>query len=347
MKKKVAITFPKVPFRSGGAELHVEVLKKKLVERGYDAQIISMPYKWYPMETIWENMLMWRMLDLSETDGDTIDYVIGTKFPSYFTKHEKKIMWLIHQERTAYDLIDIDWGLFKEGSPDLERFRKADTNAINESQKIFTISRNVSKRLKHFNKIDSECLYHPPKFVGEYYSDAYGDYILSVGRLVTIKRLDLLINAMKYTDKNIKCLIAGTGNAYQQLEEHIQKSGLEDRVKLLGYIDDKQMLKLYSQALAVYFAPVDEDYGYITLEAFFSKRPVISTHDAGGVLEFLEDGVSGFVSNVDPKEIAKSINKLYDNKDLCKDFGEAGFNRVKDISWDNALDRITDELKKI
>ena len=346
MKKKVAITFARVPFRSGGAELHVEVLQKKLVERGYDAQIISIPYKWYPLETIWENALTWRMLDLTETDGDKIDYVIGTKFPSYFVRHEKKMIWLIHQERTAYDLIDAKWSLFKKDE-DLERFYQADTNAFLEAGKVFTISKNVTKRLKQYNGVDSEYLYHPPKFAGEYYSDEYGDYILSIGRLDPMKRLDLLVKAMKYTDSRIKCLIGGTGNAKEQLAQLISENGLEDRVKLLGYVDDQKMLKLYSQAMAVYFAPVDEDYGYITLEAFFSKRPVISTQDAGGVLEFLEDGVSGFVTAAKPKEIAKSINKLYHDKKSCRDFGEAGYQKVKDISWDNAMDRITQELKRL
>ena len=157
-----------------------------------------------------------------------------------------------------------------------------------------------------------------------------------------MKRLDLLIESMRYTDKGVKCLIAGTGaaNEKERLQTLVNKYGLSEKVKFLGFISDEKMLQLYSQSLCVYFAPKDEDYGYITLEAFLSKKPVITTVDAGGVLEFAEKENSAMVEEINPEDIGKAINQLYHNKKLAKEFGMNGYDRVKDISWDNALDKL-------
>lgn len=346
MKKKIAITFPTVPFFSGGAELHVEQLKQNLRRRGYDAEIVSIPHKWYPVPEIWNQMMLWKSIDLSETNGEKIDLVIGTKWPSYLARHENKIIWLIHQYREAYDLRDETWSQFHETGPArpyLEEFVRVDTAAFHEAKKIFTISKNVSSRLQKFNGVDSEPLYHPPKFYGSYYcSEKIDNYILSVGRLDRLKRLDLLIQAMKYTDRNIKCLIAGTGAAVvkDELEKLVEENDLQDRVIFLGFISDEEMLRLYAGALAVFFAPHDEDYGYITLEAFLSHKPLVTTWDAGGVLEFAEHKINAMISDPTPAEIGKSIDYLYSHPKDARDFGELGYLKVKDITWDNALDRL-------
>ncbi len=345
MKKKIAITFPYVPFFNGGAELHVENLKQKLTARGYNTEIISIPFKSYPECELWEQMLMWRTIDLSESCGETIDLVIGTKWPSYFARHQNKILWLIHQHRDAYDCQMRSFSPFYPGKPAfefLQQFRDADSVALREAKKIFTISKNVSARLERFNGIQSEPLYHPPKHVGRYFCDNYGDFILSVGRFDPMKRLDLLIQGMCFTDKHIKCYIAGTGTASytDELIKLTNRLKLENRVKFLGYISDDEMLKLYSESLCVYFAPVDEDYGYITLESFLSKKPIITAVDSGGVLEFAEHGVSALVCEPTPEQIGAAINQLYLDKSNAKEFGNNGYERVKDITWEHALDQL-------
>lgn len=345
MKKKIAITFPYVPFFSGGAELHVESLRNRLNDRGFHTEIVSIPHKWYPAHELWEQMLLWRTIDLSESNGEKIDLLIGTKWPSYFAKHENKVIWLIHQLREAYDLRDAEFSQFRVGGPAQpfwEQFRDADTMALKEAKKIFTISKNVSARLEKFNGIQSEPLYHPPKHVGRYFCDDYGDFILSVGRINPMKRLDLLIQGMRFTDKHVKCYIAGTGTNTdtEALKELVNRYNLGDRVKFLGLVSDEELLKLYSQCFGVYFAPVDEDYGYITLEAFLSKKPIVTAVDSGGVLEFAEHEMSAVVSEPVPEQIGAAINQLYADKEKARKFGFNGYECVKDISWENALDRL-------
>ena len=64
---------------------------------------------------------------------------------------------------------------------------------------------------------------------------------------------------------------------------------------------DEDLLALYAGCRAVLYAPLDEDYGYVPVEAFLSQRPVITTGDAGGPLEFVEDGVDGLVRPPEPE----------------------------------------------
>lgn len=345
MKKKIAIAFPYVPFFSGGAELHVENLRNKLNDRGFHAEIVSIPFKWYPEHELWEQMLMWRTVNLSETNGEKIDLLIGTKWPSYFARHTNKIVWLIHQHREAYDLQEMEFSLFRKDGPArpfLQQFRDADAMALKEAKKIFTISKNVSTRLEKFNGIMSEPLYHPPKHVGRYSCESYGDFILSVGRLDPKKRLDLLIQGMRFADKHIKCYIAGIGTAAytDELKLMTNKYDLGDRIKFLGLISDEELLELYSKCFCVYYAPLDEDYGYITLESFLSKKPIITAVDSGGVLEFAQHDKSAIVCEPTPEQIGGAINQLYSDKAKTREFGYNGYECVKDISWDNALDRL-------
>lgn len=346
-KKKIIITASQVPFNRGGAELHVNFLLQNLISRGYDAEIVALPYKWYPENSLYDSMLAWRLIDLSESNGEKIDLVIATKFPSYGAIHSNKVSWVIHQYRQVYDLYDTKEGLkYSENGERIKaRVELYDKKCLLESRKIFANSQNVANRLKKYNDIDAEALYHPPSLVGRYFTEGYGDYILSVGRLDRLKRNALLLESMCFCDKSIKAKIAGKGPEMEELRRAAKKLNILERVEFLGYVPDDDLLKLYANAFAVYFAPIDEDYGYISLEAYLSKKPVITCNDSGGVLEFVKNNENGYITLVDAKELGQCINKLYNNKKLCQEFGEEGYNKVKDISWDNVIDKLTCTLR--
>ena len=347
MKKKIIVTAAQVPFVKGGAELHVGFLVKNLAARGYDVELVTLPYKWYPEASLYDSMMAWRMLDLSESDGRKIDLVIATKFPSYGVKHENKVSWVIHQFRQVYDLYESENGYSRVPGGDRirEQVKKYDEMCLLESRRIFANSRNVANRLKTFNNIDSTPLYHPPSMAGRYKSGEFGDYILSVGRLDRLKRNDLLISALQFCDKAVRAKIAGKGPEMENLRKLAESLGVSDRVDFLGFVPDDDLLELYAGAFAVFFSPVDEDYGYITLEAFLSQKPVVTCNDSGGVLEFTENEKSGFVSDAEPQAVGASINRLFNNKKLCYSMGAEGYQKVKDISWDNVIDRLTETLR--
>ena len=349
MKKKVAVLHSQVPFIRGGAEIMLETLTAKLRERGFEADMVSLPFKWYPNNCLLDSYAMWRTVDLSESNGSKIDLVICLKTPTFMVKHKNKMLWLMHQHRAAYDLANsVQAGGFHTVAGGEEMIKKItflDTLGISEFKDRYTISKNVTQRLKHFNGIESTPLYHPPSLAGRYYFESMGDYILSVGRLDSTKRVDLIIKALQYCDKKITAVIAGKGNEMDNLKKLADSLGVSDRVRFLGFVPDDELLKLYSECLGVCFPPIDEDYGYITLEAFLSKKPIVTCRDSGGVLEFVKNGENGFICDVLPEELGEKFEELYKNKKTAEEMGFSGYDVVKDICWDNVIDELTKSVR--
>src|SRR6476620_9372655 len=161
----VLVCEAQVPFVHGGAEVHVRQLVRELRTRGYDAELVSVPFKWYPKEEILPHAAAWRLLDLSESNGRPVDLVIGTKFPSYFARHPNKVAWLVHQYRAAYELCGTPYSDFEHVEEDVglrATLIELDTKMLGECRRVFTIAANISARLAKYNGLDAERLYHPP-----------------------------------------------------------------------------------------------------------------------------------------------------------------------------------------
>ena len=135
---KIVITTVQVPFIKGGAENLVKMLKDELIKRGHQTDIVTIPFKWYPPSTLLDCMLMGRIMDLTEVNGEKIDRVIAMKFPAYYVKHDNKVIWLMHQHRQAYDLWETKYG-------DLHNF----PNGVHKHM-IENMTRNTWKRLRQF-----------------------------------------------------------------------------------------------------------------------------------------------------------------------------------------------------
>ena len=103
---RVLIATVHVPFAHGGAEMLADGLQTALTVAGHDAEIVRLPFKWYPPERLLDHVLATRLLDLTESSGTRVDMVVGLRFPAYLVPHPNKVLWLLHQYRTAYDL----WG---------------------------------------------------------------------------------------------------------------------------------------------------------------------------------------------------------------------------------------------
>jgi glycosyltransferase involved in cell wall biosynthesis len=337
MPKRILICATQVPFVRGGAELLVEGLRDALRERGHIVDVVALPFQWHPPERIAESALAWRMLDISQVNGQPIDLVIATKFPSYLVRHPNKVLWLVHQHRQAYDwygtpLSDLS------GSPEhravREQIFRLDARGIGECRARYTISANVSGRLNRFNGIAGTPLYPPSRYAAKLYAGPYGDYILAPARLDRAKRHDLFLEALAHTTTPVRALIVGGGPDRERLEGIIARLGLGDRVQLLGFVPDSKLIELYAGARAVYYAPIDEDYGFATVEAFGAARPVITTDDSGGVLEFVQHGINGLVTPPEPQAIARSLDTLMADAALAERFGRAGQPQVREITWD-------------
>lgn len=341
---RIVIAATQVPFQTGGAEWHVVALQRELVSHGYACEIVQVPFQWDPRREVVRSSLAWRLLDLTRAGGDPIDLLIGTRFPSYVARHPNKIVWLFHQFRQAYDLHDA--GI--DGFPDTAEGRalrrhvaELDTRALRECRRLYTTSRNNAARLKRYNGLDAELLRLPLLDLADWRSEAWEDYVLSVGRLDALKRTHLLVRAAARLPAGARAVVVGEGPERNSLEELARSLGIAERVEFRGRVDDATVRRLYARATAVFYAPYDEDYGLVTLEAFHSRKPVVTTSDAGGVLEFVRDGETGSVAPPSPEAIGERLAHLLRDKQEARRLGEKAFASVQGIGWDEVVDKLT------
>jgi glycosyltransferase involved in cell wall biosynthesis len=338
---RILVCHAQVPFARGGAEILAENLVHELRRRDHEADLVTVPFKWYPPSAVVTQSLVWRLLDLDEVQGRPIDLVIATKFPSYVVRHRNKVVWLVHQFRQAYDLDRTALGEFSEEPFDRAARRavhRLDSATLSEAQRLFAISDNVATRLDRALGLKAEVLRPPPPQL-EYRCEEYGDFVLSVGRLDRAKRVDLLLEAAA-ADGDLRVVIAGDGPDRGRLEELAAERGLDGRVTFTGRLDDAGLADQYARCLAVFYAPIDEDLGLVPYEAFLAEKPVVTTRDAGGPLEVVVDRRTGVVCEPTPAAVADALAWLRSHPEEARAQGKAGKTEAARLTWDATVDRL-------
>lgn len=339
---RIAVCAPLVPFERGGTEILVESLVEQLRHRGHEAELVRIPFKWYPGARPLREALVWRLVDLDEAQGRPIDLVIATKFPSYAIRHPNKIVWLVHQFRQAYELDRTELGQFGEGPVDRATVRaihRLDRTTLGEARHLFAISGNVADRLERSTGLEAEVLLPPPQQLDYRPSDGVGEFILSVGRLDRAKRIDLLLEAAAL-DGSLRVVVAGEGPDRERLEGLTADRGLDGRVTFAGRVPDDELVELYAGCLAVFYAPIDEDLGLVPYEAFLSEKPVVTTRDAGGPLEVVVDRENGLVCEPVPAAVAEACAWFAANPDQARAWGLSGKRVAERVTWDAVVDRL-------
>lgn len=347
---RIGIATVQVPFVRGGAEFLAESLLRQLRLAGHEAEIIAVPFKWYPADRIPDHMLACRLLDLAESCHVPIDRVIGLKFPAYMIPHPNMVLWLLHQHRGAYDLWDTRMSDLRH-VPNGDHIRRviteADKRIIPQARACYTISKNVSRRLQQFCGLPSTALYHPPPHDDRFHCDGYDDYILLPSRINSAKRQDLAVKALTRTKHPVKIVFMGPADdpSYGDRLREITASdpALHDRAIWTGSVSDDAKYEYYAKCLAMIFPVFDEDYGYVTLEAMLSAKAVITCADSGGPLEFVRHEQTGLVCPPDPDSIAAALDRLWEDRALAREYGQAGRTRYADleIGWNRVIDRLT------
>ena len=216
-------------------------------------------------------------------------------------------------------------------------------------EKIFTNSRRVGERLREYNRVESTVLYPPLGDPGGFRCETYGDFVFYPSRLAPIKRQDLLVEAMRFVETDVRLVLAGQADhdsdEGRRLRALISRHGLKERVDLRdGWLGEGKKRELFSRALAGAYPAFDEDsYGYTTLESCHSRKPVVTCSDSGGTLELIEDGVTGIVVEPDPRELARAFDDLHRDRALARRLGEAAATRIDEleISWDTVVRELT------
>ena len=345
---RIAIVNNAAPFTFGGAEFLAENLKKELSRRGHPAIVVRIPFQWEPCQSIPEQILACRFLHLGD---DYFDRVIALKFPAYFVPHRDKVLWLLHQFRQAYDL----WGTPYQGIPDTSEGRairaaimQADNTYLAEAKRIYTNNGVVSRRLKRFNGLDSEVLYPPLMDAELYHCAGYGDFLFYPSRISDGKRQVLALEALRHCRSGVKLVIAGRPDnaaALARCEASVRACGVGDRVEIRStFITQAEKADLLARCLGAVYIPYDEDsYGYVSLEAYHARKPVITCTDSGGALDVVRDGETGLVTAAEPVALAAAMDRLYEDRAEAQRLGQAGFELIQtlDISWDRVVARLT------
>lgn len=343
MKVLVASTI--VPGIQGGGTIIIDSLERALRERGHEVDVLRFPF--YSSEPEMLAQMLALRLHHVEDSGDRL---ICIRTPSHLLRHPAKVVWFIHHHRQAYDLWNTEYSNLRDdrnGRALRDAIRSTDEVAFAESRAIFTNSAVVRDRVRAFNHRDPAVLYPPLDHPEHFRCDEYGDSILYVSRLTSHKRQDLAIEAMNFTQTDVKLIVAGPPDSpfeEERLRQLIRNSNLEDRVSLRSeWLEESDKADLFASCLAAVYCPFDEDsYGYPSLEAHQSLKAVVSCTDSGGVSELVIDGENGFLVEPNPAAMAARFDQLFEDRSLAERMGRAGQARMAalGISWDYVIERL-------
>lgn len=323
---KVLIVNNMAPFVWGGAEELAVNLKKQLLIAGHEADLLRIPFQWEPATIIPSQMLMVRAFELFNADR-----VIALKFPAYLIRHPQKTLWLLHQYRQAYDLFDTAYSNLPKNAEGQELqalIKKADNESFAESRHIFTNSTITRDRLFNYNGFSSRVLLPPVNDPERFFNKASGDYIFAGGRVNGMKRQHLLLEALVHADKRVKLIIAGPPDSpddARQLKERVEQLKLQNRVTLDLRLLPRDLYANYlNESAAVAYLPVDEDsLGYVAMEAATAEKALITTDDSGGILGLVQHEKTGWVSQANPKALAKAMNAVFKSTKTTQHYGLA------------------------
>jgi glycosyltransferase involved in cell wall biosynthesis len=329
----------------GGHMVIARSLVQALREAGHDADIIVTPQNRFGRQAS-AYVATW-FTDVGEADGRRIDQVISLRYPSYAVRHDRHVCWLNHTMREYYDLWDRFSATLGSKARVKEGIRRrvihaADRYLLGRNVRtLFVQSRTIQQRLAMWPEVRSRVLY-PPAPQRAYRCDGYEEFVLMVSRLTALKRAQLLVEALA-TDagRGIQAIIGGEGEERASLYERISALGLRDRVRLVGRLSDDELLDYLARCRAVVFAPFQEDYGFVTVEAFASRKAVVTCRDSGGPAELVQDGVNGFVCEPNPASLARTLRHLIDDRPAAERMGSAAFASGAELNWPDAVRQLT------
>ena len=329
----------------GGHMVIARSLVQALRDAGHTADIIVTPQNRFGRQAS-AYLATW-LTDVGTSDGRKVDQVISLRYPSYAVRHEKHVCWLNHTMREYYDLWSRFSATLSRRALLKERVRRAAMHATDRYllarnvDTLFVQSETIQRRLAMWPEVQSQVLY-PPAPQRPYRCDQYGDYIFMVSRLTPLKRADMLIEALARPEaQGIKAIIAGEGEDRGRLDALIAERNLRDRVLLVGRLSDDELLQHLAQCRAVCFPPVQEDYGFVTVEAFSSSKAVITCADSGGPAELVQDDVNGLVCEPTPASLALALRTIMSDAAVAERMGTAALDSARRLNWADAVRQLT------
>ncbi len=249
-----------------------------------------------------------------------------------------RVLWYCHTpNRAAFDLYaarQAQRPLHKRAMMGLsiEIFKHFEYKAVPKIEKIVVNSKNTKGRVeKYLHRKDAEVIY-PFADEEKFHEGPYEKYFFYPSRITPEKRQDLIINAFREfskRNKEFKLIFAGflssSKRAYFEKLKELSK-GLN--VEFILSPSDEKMVELYSNAYAILFAAINEDFGLIPLEAGLSKKPIISVNE-GGPKETVINGKTGFLVDVDAKAFSEKMLYLAERPEVVEEMGREAYKHIK------------------
>jgi glycosyltransferase involved in cell wall biosynthesis len=342
---RIAVVTSSPPMVEGGHMVIARSLVRALHDAGHRADIIVTPQNRFGRQA--SSYLATWLTDVCSSEGQPIDQVISLRFPSYAVRHPNHVCWLNHTMREYYDLWDRFSAALSARGRVKERLRRRAIHAVDRYllsrnvRRLFVQSRTIQQRLAMWPELRPTVLY-PPAPQRPYRCEAYGDYIFMVSRLTPLKRTDLLLRALATPEgAGIRAVIGGDGEERLRLERMVAELGLSSRVELAGSLSEVPLLDHLARCRAVCFPPLQEDYGFVTAEAFASNKAVVTCTDSGGPTELVRDGVNGFVCEPTPTALASALRKLMDDPALAERLGTEAARSAAALNWHDVVLQLT------
>jgi glycosyltransferase involved in cell wall biosynthesis len=328
----------------GGHLVIARALVDAARDAGHDARLVVTPD--FGFGRFAESYLAnWRT-NITAAAGAPVDQVISLRYPSYAVRHPAHVCWLNHTIREYYDLWPRFTATISMRARVKEQVRRRLIHAADRwlltrnVTRVVAQSRTIERRLANGLHVRADVVYPPAPLRG-YRCDGYGDYMFAVSRLTPLKRVDLLVRALADpTAQRMRAVIAGEGEERGALEALARTLGVTNRVTFTGRISDAALLEHLARCRAVYFAPFDEDYGFVTVEAFASRKAVVTCHDSGGPAELVRDGQNGLVCDPTPASVALCLARLADDRAFAERLGESAAAQAATMTWADAVKRL-------
>jgi glycosyltransferase involved in cell wall biosynthesis len=356
---RIAVVTVQVPFVRGGSEVLADALCGALRRAGHQVELIALPFSPQTTDALLDSMAACRLIEL----GLEFERVIALKFPAYLVRHPHKVLWLIHQHHGAYERWGAEFGLgnLPDGRLARQAVIEADRLVLGEAEAVYAISRTVANRLEASHGLKAPVLFPPPRGDEDFWqADGEaagpgaegGGYLFFPSRLAPAKRQELALRALALAAEPVRLVFAGAPDRAdygQELAELAGKLGVAERVEWRGFVPDQDLRRLYAGCRAVLFPPHDEDYGYIGLEAMLAGKPVITCHDSGGTLEFVQvgpagaaDASTGYLSAPAPAALAAVLDQVWREPEEARRRGAAARRLVvgRNIGWQQTLDAL-------
>ena len=223
--------------------------------------------------------------------------------------------------------------------------RDLDKKCVEEAKTLFVNSNYTRKRIKEIYLKDSTVVYPPKNDAFKILNVKKKDFIYAHGRVIPDKKFEYIIGAMEHLP-NKELIISGSIEELykKKLINLIKELKLEKRIKILGRISEKELIKLYNESKVFVLTAPNEDFGIVPIESMSCGTPVVAWNDGAGPTETVKNNINGFLAEpYDIKDLAERIEKAYE-KNWDKN---RIINSIDKFSEKNQLKIFLKEIEKV